>query len=92
MQVEQGAQLAGQAGQAITEIQRNSRQVLDVVEEITLALGEQSSASQQIAQQTENVARVAEENSHAATHTAEAADRLEKLGVAIRERVQQFRF
>ena len=39
-QVQHGAELAGQAGVAITEIQANSSKVLEVVEEITLALGE----------------------------------------------------
>jgi methyl-accepting chemotaxis protein len=91
-QVEQGAKLAGQAGVAITEIQLNSTKVLEVVDEITLALGEQSSASHQIAIQTETVARVAEENSHAASTATKSAEHLELLGETIRKSVQQFKF
>jgi methyl-accepting chemotaxis protein len=91
-QAEKGAVLAGQAGRAIQDIQEGAGKVLQVIQEISLALGEQSSASQQIAQQTEQVARIAEENNEAARESSRSAEQLEKLGEEMRTQVQRFRF
>lgn len=91
-QAEHGAVLANQAGSAILEIQESADKVLHVVQEISLALGEQSSASQQIAIQTEQVARIAEENSQVAADSTHAAEHLESLGEEMRNQVQRFKF
>jgi len=91
-QAEHGAVLASEAGNAITEIQENAGKVLEVVQDITLAMGEQSSASQQIAIQTEQVARLAEDTNLAAVHATQAAERLEALGEQMAAQMRQFRF
>ena len=91
-QAEHGAVLARQAGNAINEIQEGAGKVLDVIQDITLAMGEQSSASQQIAIQTEQVARVAEENNMASIQATQAAEHLETLGAEMASQVRQFKF
>ncbi|MDD3352186.1 methyl-accepting chemotaxis protein [Zoogloea sp.] len=90
-QAAHGSALAQEASAAITEIQESADKVIELVHEITLSMGEQNVASQQVAAQTEQVARVAEENNAASVQASQSAERLEALGTAISGQVKQFR-
>ena len=57
-----------------------SRQVVDAVSEITIALREQAAASTEIAQNVERIAQGAEENNDAATGNANTAKPFEQIG------------
>ncbi|WP_374262254.1 methyl-accepting chemotaxis protein [Zoogloea sp.] len=89
-QAEHGSALARQAVAAIAEIQQNADKVVELVQDINLAMSEQNIASQQVAVQTEHVARVAEENNFASIQARESAERLEALGTEISTQVRRF--
>ena len=64
---------------------------LDMVSEITNAIREQGSASNNIAQQIERIAQMAEEASAAAQETSDNANMLERLATEMREVVSAYR-
>ncbi|MBS4095863.1 MAG: methyl-accepting chemotaxis protein [Sulfuricella sp.] len=90
-QVGDGVTQARSAGNAITQIKQGAEQVLDVVNDISAALDQQSSASQDISGHVERVAQMSEENSAAAHQSADAARHLEELARAMRTSVSRFR-
>jgi len=90
-QVERGAALATEAGEAINEIRTGSERVVEVVRQITDSLSESSAASQNIANQTEKVAHVAEESNHAAQQSLQSVENLEKLTREVRQTVGKFK-
>ncbi len=89
--VDGGVALAQQAGVAINQIKEGSGRVVSVVNDISSALAEQSSASDDIAKHVEEVAQMSEKNSAAANQTADAAGHLEQLTGAMRTLVSRFR-
>jgi methyl-accepting chemotaxis protein len=86
-----GVSLAQQAGEAINQIKDGAVHVIDVVSDISTALTEQTSASNDIAAHVETMAQMSEENSAAANRTAQAASRLENLANTMRAAVSQFK-
>lgn len=90
-QIHEGASLASGAGSAIGGIQNGADRVVSVVRQITESLTESSSASQNMANQTEKVAHVAEESSHAAQQSLVSAEEVVRLGKEVRATVAQFR-
>lgn len=90
-QVGGGVALVQQAGDAINQINSGAGQVINVVSDISAALAEQSSASNDIAAHVEKVAQMSEENSAAANRAAEAATNLEELAVAMHKTVGRFK-
>jgi len=90
-QVGGGVAKAQQAGGAINQIREGAGQVVQVVNDISAALVEQSSASNDIATHVERVAQMSEENSTAANQSATAAQHLEELAGAMRASVAQFK-
>jgi len=90
-QVDGGVALAQQAGDSINQIKDGAGQVINVVNDISAALVEQSSASNDIASHVEKVAQMSEENSAAAGETASAANHLEQLAGTMRSTVSKFR-
>jgi len=90
-QVDGGVALAQQAGDSINQIKDGAGQVISVVNDISAALAEQSSASNDIASHVERVAQMSEENSAAAGETASAANHLEQLAGTMRSAVSRFR-
>jgi len=90
-QVDGGVALAQQAGDAISQIKKESEQVAITVSDISTALEEQSKASNDIAAKIENVSQMTEENSAAAEQTAVAANDLEQLASEMRTTVNRFR-
>ncbi|OGT17722.1 MAG: hypothetical protein A3J49_03950 [Gallionellales bacterium RIFCSPHIGHO2_02_FULL_57_16] len=91
-QVDGGVILAQQAGDAINQIKEKSAQVLRTVGDISSALAEQSSASNDIATHIEKVAQMTEENSAATKETAGASDRLVQLADTMRTAVNRYKF
>ena len=90
-QVSGGVALANQAGSAIVQIKDGAEQVVGVVNDISSALAEQSSASNDIAAQVEKVAQMTEENSAAAAETSSAANNLQELASDMRATVSRFK-
>ncbi|MBU0593383.1 MAG: methyl-accepting chemotaxis protein [Gammaproteobacteria bacterium] len=86
-----GAALAQQAGDAINQIKSGADQVVNVVNDISAALAEQSVASNDIAGHVERVAQMTEENSAAAGETASSAEHLHHLSVEMRSAVSRFK-
>ena len=83
--VGQGVEMASRASDAMQSIREGARQVVSVVGEISGALMEQSTASNDISSNVERIARMAEENGAATREAADTAQRLEKLAGQTRE-------
>ena len=86
-----GVDQAQLAGNAIAKVQEQSRQVVDAVAEITIALREQATASTEIAQNVERIAQMAEENNASATGNASTAGNLRQLAESLSNEVARFR-
>jgi methyl-accepting chemotaxis protein len=89
--VASGVEQAQQAGSAITQVQSQSRQVVEAVSEISVALREQVAASTEIAQNVERIAQMAEENDAAAGNNAKTAGKLRHLAETLSGEVARFR-
>ncbi|WP_166642307.1 methyl-accepting chemotaxis protein [Paludibacterium purpuratum] len=89
--VQNGVAMAERAGAAMAQIEGGVRQVLTAVAEISSALGEQRSASHDIADNVEKIARMTEENSQAVVSVSNAADNLIELASSLRAKAGHFR-
>ncbi len=89
--VDDGVDLARQAGEAINQIKAESGRVVTAVNDISAALREQSTASNGIARNVEGIAHMAEENSAAVKESADAAQRLEKMAASLQAAVSHFK-
>ena len=89
--VDQGVDLARQAGEAMAQIQTGAQQVVEMVRDISGSLREQSAASTEIAQNVERIAQMAEENTGAVSENAATAERLEHLAEALQAEINRFR-
>jgi methyl-accepting chemotaxis protein len=89
-QVNQGVELAAQAGTAITEIQRSFQQVLTVIEQISLNLSEQNAASQEVAGHIERIATMSAQNTEATGHSSKVAHDLKSLSAQLNQAVSRF--
>jgi methyl-accepting chemotaxis protein len=86
-----GVEQAQLAGTTIAQVQQQSRQVVDAVAEISIALREQAAASTEIAQNVERIAQMAEENDSAARGNADTAGNLRQLAESLSSEVARFR-
>ncbi|MDA0191243.1 MAG: methyl-accepting chemotaxis protein, partial [Proteobacteria bacterium] len=77
--VDEGVRLARRTSESMLAINDGAQRVVGVVTDISSALKEQSTVSNDIAANVENIARMSEENSAASRATAETAGRLEAL-------------
>jgi methyl-accepting chemotaxis protein len=89
--VSSGVALAREAGQSVEHIRAGAAQATRSVDDINVALQEQSTAAREIAQRVERIAQGAEENSVAAEQTEQAARQLEALARALEEIAGRFR-
>lgn len=89
--VNQGVVLAGQAGDAIHQIQSGSRQVSVAITDISSAIKEQSAASNEIAQHVEKVAQMSDENTAAIQSSSAIAQDLQNLATDLKNTVAKFR-
>ncbi len=90
-QVDGGVSLANQAGDAINQIRDGANQVIQVVNDISVALAEQSTASNDLAGHVEKVAQLTERNSISASESAREAQRLDELATGMRTTVGRFK-
>ncbi|CAB1370738.1 methyl-accepting chemotaxis protein [Denitratisoma oestradiolicum] len=88
--VNDGVNLAHQAGDSITGIQSGAERVGNAVADIVNALDEQANATQEIARGVERIASMAEENSASVRQTSNAADRLQALARELELSVERF--
>lgn len=91
-QVSSGVEQASQAGEAIVTIRQASASVVGVVDQISLALREQTVASQDVARNVERIAQMSMENSEAVAETSRTAQGLQQLAVSLEKHVASFRF
>ena len=89
--VSSGVGQAQRAGVTIAQVQQHSRQVLEAVSEISIALREQATASNEVARNVERIAQMAEENNAAAGGNADTASGLRQLAEALSAQVGRFK-
>ena len=89
--VNEGVNLAHRAGDSVTGIRDSAQRVTNAVDDISLALKEQTVAARDIAQKVERIAQGSEENSAVVAQTASSAHRLEQLARELNELASRFR-
>lgn len=90
-QVSSGVELANEAGTSINLIREGSQRVTDVVNDISVSIREQGSASNAIAHQLEQIAQMSEQSAIAVRHTADASRHLKILSSELHQAVGQFK-
>jgi methyl-accepting chemotaxis protein len=86
-----GKELATEAGGRVKSIESKVTEAVAAINEVSTSLHEQRAASENIAQNVESVSQMSEENSAAAGHTADAAQRLSALAERMETSARQFR-
>ncbi|WP_296218763.1 methyl-accepting chemotaxis protein [Pseudomonas sp. UBA2684] len=89
--VNNGVEQANQAGEAIVQIRDGSSRVISVVDQISIALREQTEASQDVARNVERIAQMSQQNSQAVEETSLTAHSLNQLAKGLEQQVAQFR-
>jgi methyl-accepting chemotaxis protein len=89
--VAEGVLLSQQAGDSISRVQEGSSQLLTMVNEISVALREQSVASQEIAKNVEHIAHMSESNSAAVDSVAKTAKTLKSMAEELQRDVASFK-
>ncbi len=89
--VNEGQELAGQAGGKIAEIREHSSKVAASFSDITHALREQDTTSQDIAHSVENIARIADDNLTTAKSMATDVERLNAIARQVDDTVSIFK-
>ncbi|MCX7176385.1 MAG: methyl-accepting chemotaxis protein [Proteobacteria bacterium] len=89
-QVQKGVEMARHSGVAMANIETSTNKVKASVDEISLALREQSTAATQLAQDVEVIAQKAERNGALANESAQAANHLAELAVTLKQSVDRF--
>ncbi|CAG0938373.1 Methyl-accepting chemotaxis protein McpB [Gallionellaceae bacterium] len=90
-QVNKGVEMAGQAGEAITQISSGAQQVSHVVSDISSAIREQSIAISEVARNVERVAQMSDENYATAQNAASTVRNLEELAEVLENTVAKFK-
>lgn len=89
--VENGVRLAQEAGTTITAIDASTQQVVATVSDITTAIEEQRTATNEIARHVERIAQMAESNSDSTRRTGETATQLSALSSELQSSVARFK-
>jgi methyl-accepting chemotaxis protein len=89
--VNEGVQMVGRAGNSMEKIQGGVQKVLAAVGDISSSLREQSSTSNLIAKNIEEIAQMTEETSSIINEVSVAADQLEQLAASLKDSVGQFK-
>ncbi len=89
-EVNDGVEMAGTAGQAIIEIRDSSNKVLQVVDQISFALREQTAASQDVARNVERSAQMAEQNNMSVQELLKTSGGLQTLASSLQREVGKF--
>jgi methyl-accepting chemotaxis protein len=90
LEVNQGVEMAGTAGAAIVEIRDSSEKVLQVVDQISFALREQTAASQDVARNVERTAQMAEMNNVSVQELLKTSGGLKNLATSLQQEVSKF--
>lgn len=90
-EVVSGARLAEDAGTALTEIERVSNALNNLIKNISIAANQQSSAAADITQTMGVIQQITAQTSHGAGHTAESIGRLTELAADLRRSVADFK-
>ncbi len=90
-QTEAGIKLADKAGRSLKEIVGVSHTVTDMVKQIAVASGQQSTASEQIAKNVESITNVTNETAIGTQQIAKAAEDLNRLTEHLQQLIGQFR-
>jgi methyl-accepting chemotaxis protein len=89
-QVNQGLELTHSANAAIEQIRGGSGRIIGVVDQISVALNEQTAASQDVARSVERIAQMAQESSERIRGASQSAANIEQLAHALDKQVAQF--
>ncbi|MFT3850881.1 MAG: methyl-accepting chemotaxis protein [Propionivibrio sp.] len=89
--VQTGLSCADEAGSVMEQLEASAGQVVGAVSDISLAISEQTTASTEIAQRVEAIARLADESNAAMVHTSESAQTVKQLVNSVRTAVEGFR-
>ena len=87
----QGEELAQKAGQSIDQIEQRAGDVVKAVNEIQVALSEQSSAAREVAARVEQIAQMTETNSGASRQTSLNASQVSSLAARLNSLMAAFR-
>ena len=88
--VNKGMTLVGRTGDSMTDIHGGTDRVLAAIDDISIALREQSSASNEIVRSVERIAQMAEENNSAINDVGVSAEQLRGLSFALKESAARF--
>ncbi len=88
--VEDGVSLASAAGQSISKIRDSSFKVVQRVEEMTAALDEQNTGSQDVAQHVQGIAVMASQTSQQTNELEALVNRLKKDAVMLTKATERF--
>ena len=91
LQMNTGLNMAEGASQSVHAIDAEAQQVTHVIDEVSLALREQATASHELANQVENIVQMVEENSSAVAEVATSAHDLNDMADALVQSVARFR-
>jgi methyl-accepting chemotaxis protein len=89
--VDEGAVLAVQAEDSISQVKLSAEHVQEVMDNISAALREQSAASNDIATKVEQIAHMAEENDQAVQNNNAAVRAMEALAVSLKGSVALYK-
>ncbi|MCI3945194.1 chemotaxis protein [Pseudomonas syringae] len=90
IEVNSGVEMASTAGSAIVEIRDSSNKVLQVVDQISFALREQTVASQDVARSVERSAQMAEQNNMSVQELLKTSGGLNALASSLQLEVSKF--
>lgn len=91
VRVNEGVGLARQAGDSVGAIRDAAQQAARAVDDITIAIQEQSLAARDIARRIESIAQGTEENSMASSQTAASAKQMAQLSKQLDELAGRFK-
>ena len=90
-QVQEGVDLANQAGQSLQNISNSVKEVLGMIQQIATATQGQSASSEDITQRVDHIARMAEDNGSALKQSADSTHELLQLATNLQQIVSRFR-
>nr|WP_040263110.1 methyl-accepting chemotaxis protein [Pseudomonas massiliensis] len=90
-QVDNGLRLAQTANQAIEHIRGGSGRIISAVDQISIALQEQSVASQDVARNVERIAQMAQAANQGIAGASSSAGRIEQLARELEAQVREFK-
>ncbi|MDO8933157.1 MAG: methyl-accepting chemotaxis protein, partial [Rhodocyclaceae bacterium] len=89
--VHSGLQFADRAADSLRQINSGTRDTLDKIRDVAAATLEQGTASESIARNVEDMARMTEQGNAAMRESADAARRLDELALDLKGAAERFR-